>query len=81
MVVRAGLEPTTYGLEGSCSIQLSYRTILYFCDLYTMVQKHLFSSALHRNLQINRLPAEPFFQQRDSLQRDIVSDSNLQRFA
>ena len=27
MVIRIGLEPMTYCLEGSCSIQLSYRTI------------------------------------------------------
>ena len=27
-VIRLGLEPKTYCLEGSCSIQLSYRTSL-----------------------------------------------------
>ena len=27
MVAPVGLEPTTYCLEGSCSIQLSYRTM------------------------------------------------------
>jgi hypothetical protein len=26
---RAGVEPATYGLEGRCSIQLSYREITY----------------------------------------------------
>ncbi len=30
LVIRSGLEPETYCLEGSCSIQLSYQTIL-FC--------------------------------------------------
>ncbi len=29
MVIRIGFEPMTYCLEGSCSIQLSYRTIKY----------------------------------------------------
>ena len=29
MVIRLGLEPKTYCLEGSCSIQLSYRTIVF----------------------------------------------------
>ncbi len=28
-VIRAGFEPTTHSLEGCCSIQLSYRTILF----------------------------------------------------
>ncbi len=27
LVIRSGFEPETYCLEGSCSIQLSYRTI------------------------------------------------------
>ena len=31
-MIRLGLEPKTYCLEGSCSIQLSYRTSL-VCDL------------------------------------------------
>ena len=33
LVIRSGLEPETYCLEGSCSIQLSYRTdlIAEFC--------------------------------------------------
>jgi hypothetical protein len=30
-VIRLGLEPKTYALEGRCSIQLSYQTILFFC--------------------------------------------------
>ena len=30
-VIRSGLEPETYCLEGSCSIQLSYQTILFVC--------------------------------------------------
>ena len=29
LVIRLGLEPKTYFLEGSCSIQLSYRTIVF----------------------------------------------------
>ena len=29
LVIRAGFEPTTHSLEGCCSIQLSYRTILF----------------------------------------------------
>ena len=28
LVILSGLEPETYCLEGSCSIQLSYRTII-----------------------------------------------------
>ena len=32
-VIRLGLEPKTYCLEGSCSIQLSYRTSLDVFDL------------------------------------------------
>ncbi len=28
-VIRSGFEPETYCLEGSCSIQLSYRTIFF----------------------------------------------------
>ena len=37
MAVLAGLEPTTRCLEGSCSVQMSYRTIKKFGVLY---QKH-----------------------------------------
>ena len=29
LVIRSGLEPETYCLEGSCSIQLSYQTDLF----------------------------------------------------
>ena len=36
MAARAGLEPTTYGLEGSCSIQLSYRAWNKKCNAHTM---------------------------------------------
>ena len=32
-VIRLGLEPKTYCLEGSCSIQLSYRTSLILISL------------------------------------------------
>ena len=28
-VIRLGFEPKTHSLEGCCSIQLSYRTVLY----------------------------------------------------
>ena len=28
MVIRSGFEPETHSLEGCCSIQLSYRTIM-----------------------------------------------------
>gem|GEM_PF-6557441 len=33
LVIRIGLEPMTYCLEGSCSIQLSYRTLFLFCPM------------------------------------------------
>ena len=46
LVIRSGLEPETYCLEGSCSIQLSYQTIL-FCfaaaklDIFSQTDKYL----------------------------------------
>ena len=33
MVGEAGLEPTTPGLEGRCSIQLSYSPTLFYCSV------------------------------------------------
>ena len=36
VVIRLGFEPKTYGLEGRCSIQLSYRTE---CHLILTVQR------------------------------------------
>ena len=40
-VIRAGFEPTTHSLEGCCSIQLSYRTILllYWLAKITQIQQ------------------------------------------
>ena len=32
LVLRAGLEPTTLCLEGRCSIQLSYRSMIFQCS-------------------------------------------------
>ncbi len=29
LVIRLGFEPKTHSLEGCCSIQLSYRTVIY----------------------------------------------------
>ena len=46
IVIQAGFEPTTYGLEGRCSIQLSYGTILN-CGakvmLFVKYQKHFYT--------------------------------------
>jgi hypothetical protein len=33
VVGEAGLEPTTPGLEGRCSIQLSYSPMLFYCSV------------------------------------------------
>ena len=38
IVIRAGFEPTTHSLEGCCSIQLSYRTILLLYRLAKITQ-------------------------------------------
>ena len=35
MVGEAGIEPTTPGLEGRCSIQLSYSPLLFHCSFET----------------------------------------------
>ena len=59
-VIRLGLEPKTYCLEGSCSIQLSYRTSLVVydillrksaakVDIFSETAK-LFSEILQRNV-------------------------------
>ncbi len=31
LVIRSGFEPETHSLEGCCSIQLSYQTIIFGC--------------------------------------------------
>ena len=38
LAVLAGLEPTTRCLEGSCSVQMSYRTLLKFAGNYTILE-------------------------------------------
>ena len=39
-VIRLGFEPKTHSLEGCCSIQLSYRTILMFHRLSCLFVKN-----------------------------------------
>ena len=40
MVIRIGFEPMTYCLEGSCSIQLSYRTNLTLSPLKVLFNRY-----------------------------------------
>jgi hypothetical protein len=44
VVIPSGLEPETCCLEGSCSIQLSYETWLYWCFSVKASQKYTFLS-------------------------------------
>jgi hypothetical protein len=40
-VIRIGFEPMTYCLEGSCSIQLSYRTKIMFTEYNPLCARRL----------------------------------------
>ena len=65
-VIRAGFEPTTHSLEGCCSIQLSYRTIL-----FSMLLTACKNSA---NTAIKKIYENEFAAMRGNMKYPIFSD-------
>ena len=51
MVIRLGFEPKTHSLEGCCSIQLSYQTILLRLQRYGFFSKRV--SSLAKKMQMS----------------------------
>lgn len=49
----AGFEPATYGLEGHCSIQLSYKRIAYLLERETGFEPATYGLEGHRSSQLS----------------------------